>query len=233
MVSSAVTPYNAGITLNMALLPLSSEKLKALPSHWSPKIQELASVCEIEGTALTLRTVLFALRDMPYERPRGGLITAKECITQWRGTCSAKHLAVYELLDSLKLSPKLWLASYPMDFTKPYYSHQLREQANGLMVYDVHNYVTCDLNGRLVTIDITFPAVLGVYGLPVTKSWSGNHDFVLCCVPEVIQEVRSLDEADSIKRQWLRDLNASDAASVRENAIVELMQVALATRPLT
>lgn len=216
----------------MGLLALQSEELRALPFYWLSKIEELTSVCHREGTTLTLRTLLFALRDMPYQRPRGKLNNAEACITQWRGTCSAKHLAVYELLDNLGLSPKFWLANYQIDFTKPYYSDQLRDQADGLKVYDVHNYVTCELNDRVVIIDVTFPVALGIQGFPVTTSWSGDQDFVLCCIPEATQEIQNLGEADYIKRQWLQDLNAGNAASVRENAIVEIMQIALATHSL-
>lgn len=208
--------------------PLSPlrRNLDALPSYWAPRIQLLSSEGSVEGTSLTLRTLLFALRDMPYERPSGGLNNACECITQWRGTCSAKHLAVHELLNSLGFSPRLWLASYQIDFKAPYYSDQLRSHANGLTVYDIHNYITCEINDRSIIVDVTFPAALGAYGLPVTKSWSGDQDFVLCCAPAEVLEIRNIEQAEHIKREWLRALNSGKEAAVRENAILELMLAA-------
>jgi hypothetical protein len=199
------------------------EQLEALPSYWKPRIRLLSSGCDVEGAPLTLRTLLFALRDMPYERPEGQSNDARACISQWRGTCSAKHLAVYELLESLGLSPRLWLASYRIDFERAYYSDLLRSQAKGLVVYDIHNYITCTINDRSTVVDITFPAALGDYGFPVTASWSEGRDFILCCAPDEVQEIRSIDEADHMKRQWLQALNPGDAAIIRERAIQELM----------
>ncbi|MGB3290647.1 MAG: hypothetical protein WBA83_15350 [Burkholderiaceae bacterium] len=183
----------------------------------------LSSACDLEGTALTLRTLLFALRDMPYERPEGGSNDARACVSQWRGTCSAKHLAAYELLEALGLSPRLWLASYRIDFAKPYYSDQLRSKAQGLVVHDIHNYITCAINGRSTIVDITFPAALGGQGFPVTTSWSEGQDFVLCCTPEEVREIRNIDESDHTKRQWLQTLNPGATAMVREAAIRELI----------
>lgn len=121
------------------------------------------------------------------------------------------------------LSPRLWLASYRINFERAYYSDLLRSQAKGLVVYDIHNYITCTINGRSTVVDITFPAALGDYGFPVTASWSEGRDFILCCAPDEVQEIRSIDEADHMKRQWLQALNPGDAAIIRERAIQELM----------
>lgn len=208
--------------------PLTSlrGRLATLPSYWKPALEQLAAKCEKEGLTLSLRTLLFSMRDMPYDRPVGDTNGARECITQWRGTCSAKHLAAYELLDTLALSPKLWLACYQLDFTKPYYSDELRIRAKNQQVYDVHNYLTCEVNGRTKIIDITFPSTLGIYGLPVTESWTGKENFVLCCDPEKIRQVGRIEEADHVKREWLRTLNSRETLVLREDAIHELMQVA-------
>lgn len=207
----------------LRLLAHSSDEL---PCYWRSRLEQLSLECEKEGTELTLKRLLFALRDMPYDRPAGRTNDARECITQWRGTCSAKHLAAYELLHSLALRPQLWLASYQLDFSSPYYSDVIRKLAAGHKVYDVHNYVTCNLNYRPTVIDITFPVSLGAYGLPVTETWTGNEDFVLCCTPKEVRKVQQINDAETMKRGWLKSLNTSKALALRELAIHELMEVA-------
>jgi len=208
------------------LAPLSWQ-LVSLPSYWRPFLERLSSKCEEEEAVLSLRTLLFAIRDMPYVRPIGGKNGAQECIVQWRGTCSAKHFAAYELLDALALSPKLWLACYQLDFSKPYYSESLRILAENKRVYDVHNYLTCEIAGHTRVIDITFPAILGVHGLPVTGSWSGMEDFVLCCDPEETLCVKRIEDADREKRNWLSALNSDETQALRDQAICELMRIAM------
>lgn len=201
------------------------DRLALLPSYWQPVLNRLSLECRENGSFLTLPKLLLTIRDMPYRRPMGKAPGAKECVTQWRGTCSTKHLAVYELLDTLSLDPRMWLACYRLDFMRPYYSEQLRGQAGETPVYDVHNYLTCALSGKSLIIDVTFPEVLGCYGLPVTHSWTGNDDFVLCCAPEAEREVNVAD-ADRAKREWLATLNSDEALRLRELAIQELMKVA-------
>ena len=203
------------------------DRLSALPSYWHTPVERLQAECLAEGSVLSLKKLLFAVRDMPYERPGASADAAQACIAEWRGTCSAKHLAVYIALESLGLRPEMWLASYQIDFNQPYYSDVIRSRAAGLGVYDVHNYLTCQLSKRPVIIDITFPAALGEQGFPVTRSWTGNEDFVLCCVPEQIRQITAIENADYIKREWLQALNSDKKAlALREQAIQELMKAA-------
>ena len=65
---------------------------------------------------------------MPYERPEGDN-SVRNCITQWRDTCSAKHLAAHELLTAMDLSPTFWMANYQLDFNLPFFSDTLRALA--------------------------------------------------------------------------------------------------------
>ncbi len=201
-------------------------RLSSLPVYWRPFLKRLTAECKTDGTALSLRTLLFAMRDMPYGRPIDRGDKVRDCITQWRGTCSAKHFAAYELLEALGHSPKLWLACYQLDFSNPYYSDALRIQAKNQKVYDVHNFLTCQLNGTTRIIDITFPVSLGSIGLPVTEQWTGNENFVLCCDCEETRQIKRIEDADDKKQAWLRELNTHEALVLRETAIQELMQIA-------
>ena len=199
-----------------------------LPSYWQPVLRRLKSDDTRNGSDWTLAQLLFAIRDMPYERPVGQSVGARECVTQWCGTCSAKHLAAYELLDTLGLSPTIWLACYRMDFDRPYYSGRLRQHVGALTIYDVHNFLTCELHGKRCVIDVTFPVRLGKLGFPVTHDWSEGQDFVLCCEPEERREMRVVADTDRLKREWLHTLNPGEASPLREQAIGELMFAAKA-----
>ncbi|MCC2597282.1 hypothetical protein LKR43_13135 [Pusillimonas sp. MFBS29] len=169
----------------------------------------------------SLRSVLLSLRDMPYARPSRGN-TVRDCITEWTGTCSAKHMAAHEWLTLMGHAPQFWMACYIMDFKRPYYSDQLRTAASAYRVYDVHNFVTCDLGHGEITIDITFPAPLGRHGFPITQDWEGNNNFTLCCDPLERIALHDLNSADQHKRSWLQSLNTSKALRLREAAILEM-----------
>lgn len=198
-----------------------------LPEHWRKQLPRIAGTPP-EGTGgayPSLNQVLLALRDMPYARPRAGN-TAQACVAEWTGTCSAKHLAAHEWLRLMGYQPRLWMASYRMDFGEPYFSDRLRAQATNTPVIDVHNFLTCDLGGGEIVIDITFPAHLARRGFPVTQAWDGKSSFTLCCSPLERIALDSVETADRQKRVWLRALNSDVALSVREAAIVELMQQA-------
>lgn len=198
----------------------------AFPAYWKTPLQGLRMDISVAGNdGITIRDLLFWLRDMPYARPKPAN-TVAACITQRRGTCSAKHLAAHELLTLLGLQPRLWMASYRLDFQRPYYSQSLKDDSDGIAVYDVHNYLTCDLGNGPLKIDITFPAYLAERGFPVTKDWNGHEDFVLCCTPEESVSLEVDSDPDGRKRDWLNTLNTRRAQALRERAIQEMMDVA-------
>lgn len=143
--------------------------LRHLPDYWRDHFLDIASrPCKDSSESLSLRNVLLSLRDMPYARPSGGN-TVRDCITEWTGTCSAKHMAVHEWLTLMGYAPQFWMACYIMDFSRPYFSDQLRAAASGCPVHDVHNFVTCDLGQGEITIDITFPEHLSHHASRLPK----------------------------------------------------------------
>lgn len=129
----------------------------------------------------TLKELLFAIRDLPYRRPIQDN-TWMSCLNEGCGTCSSKHKSVYELLNILGYHPKFWQASYQVDFNKAYFSDSLKAMSKGMKVFDVHNYISCDLgNNRETIIDITFPVWMREYGFPVTCEWNDGKDFLWGC----------------------------------------------------
>src|SRR5690606_8701395 len=203
-------------TISAQTIPLSS-----LPAHWATRMHKQWPTEKNTFIHCSIRDLLFWLRDMPYERPEGDN-SVRNCITQWRGTCSAKHLAAHELLTAMDLSPTFWMANYQLDFSLPFFSDTLRALAMDQVVYDVHNFLTCDFGNGPITIDITFPQNLTALGLPVTATWNGTEHFKLCCTPEQSIEVNVEDQPNEQKNRWLNALNRPTARNVREKAILDI-----------
>ncbi|WP_298014535.1 hypothetical protein [uncultured Castellaniella sp.] len=209
----------------------ASNPMENIPDYWRDHFREMEKLTKKGADEhLALRHVLLSLRDMPYARPVQGN-TVRGCITEWTGTCSAKHMAAHEWLTLLGYHPIFWMACYAIDFKQPYFSDQLRAVAKGIEVYDVHNFLTCDLGHGEIIIDITFPAYLGRYGFPVTIDWNGTDDFTLCCNPQNRIALDSIDTADQRKRCWLRSLNTDETYQIREAAIQEMSRYAGHERP--
>ncbi|MFT0544904.1 hypothetical protein ACMHYO_00920 [Allopusillimonas ginsengisoli] len=203
-----------------------AQLIEKLPHHWQAHFLKTATENPKESEQrLSLPHVLLSLRDMPYARP-SGKNTAEACISQWRGTCSAKHLAAHEWLCLMGYQPQLWMASYIIDFNQPYFSDDLRQKTAGFPVYDVHNFLTCDLGHGEIVIDITFPLRLRRHGFPVTEKWDGRSNFTLCCSPLERIALKADESADEHKRLWLNTLNSDETLLLREAAIQEMMQTA-------
>lgn len=192
--------------------------LNVLPTYWqNTLIKHLQN-----SSQYTLKEILFTLRDMPYQRPLGGN-TVNNCLIEWCGTCSGKHKVAYELLKILGYEVNFWMASYQLDFHKKIFSNKLRSLAKDSIVYDIHNFLTCNLSHHPIIIDITFPERLSIFGFPVTKEWNGINNFQLCCVPEKKVIINNLENADLEKKIWLRNLNTEYGLYIREAAIKEMM----------
>ncbi|MDO5679727.1 MAG: hypothetical protein Q4G54_05320 [Pelistega sp.] len=207
-------------------MPLKSPLVNVhhLPDYWQKALFKapLSQLIARDGT-IPLKAILVAIRDMPYHRPQQGN-NAQACLAEWCGTCSAKHLAVHDLLTHLGYQAELWMASYLMRFDKPYFSDALKGRAKKILVYDVHNYLKCTIANKEIIIDVTFPIALAKYGFPVTPSWDGHNNFVLCCQAIEAIKLNADLTANDKKRQWLQELNSAEAIEIRESAIIEMAQ---------
>lgn len=81
------------------------------------------------------------LRAIPYGRPSER--TAAGMLREGRGTCSTKHLHLYEQLRSR------------LPETDPRIVHRVYTVQPERIV-DVHRYVTAVIDGRRITLDCTF-----------------------------------------------------------------------------
>lgn len=193
-------------------------RIDRLDGPWRDAAADIAGACAALGMAFTLRAILLCLRDMPYRRPMREN-SAAAALAEWRGTCSAKHLAVHDLLSRLGLAPRLWMARYLVRPAFPACDAALRRALAETAVHDIHNYITCDLGGGEVLIDVTFPLALERHGFAVTRDWNGKGDFTLACVPAERREIASPAAAEGEKRAWLASVNPGLAGELRERVI--------------
>ena len=98
------------------------------------------------------------LRALPYGRPSDRTVAGM--LREGRGTCSTKHLHLYQQLRDR------FAGSDPRIVHRVYTA-----QPQG--VVDVHRYVTAVIGGRRIELDVTFPG----------DPWDGRSPMPLACGP--------------------------------------------------
>ena len=122
----------------------------------------------------SLAEVVEAVRSMPYGRPMER--SAQGALAEWRGTCSTKHALLAAVLAEHwpHTEPQLVHRVYrctPEDAARsfgPTAAAAVPEEG----LWDVHRYLTIELNGNRVVIDITFPSGPG---------WDGASSMPVAC----------------------------------------------------
>lgn len=118
--------------------------------------------------------VVEAVRLMPYGRPAER--SAHGALTEWRGTCSTKHALLAAVLAEQWpcLKPQLVHRVYrctPEDAARsfgPDVAATVPEEG----LWDVHRYLTVELDRGRVVIDVTFPS---------GPSWDGASSMPIAC----------------------------------------------------
>jgi len=107
----------------------------------------------------TLREVVLAISAIPYGRPSD--LSAAGVVSEWRGTCSTKHLLLLALVYRKWASLDAALVHRVYTLTK---SEAAETWGPGVAacvpdegLVDVHTYMTVTISGRPATIDVTFP----------------------------------------------------------------------------
>jgi hypothetical protein len=122
------------------------------------------------------------------------------------------------------------MACFRIDPGFPVQDAQLRSELGALAVYDVHNYLTCDLGSGEIILDVTFPRALKCHGFIVTEDWDGTSSFTLACTPDRVEDI-SVETAMEHKSAWLRELNIGPAMQLRERVILEFGRIMASLGP--
>lgn len=120
----------------------------------------------------SLARVFERVRDIPY-----GVIGTRDpeqVYLKNTGTCSGKHFLFFELAAALGFEVKHFMCSHSFrDFPvklPPHLSKMLEEKD----ILDYHNFVKVRVDGRRLTVDLTWDLPLKKYGFPVNENLDGK-----------------------------------------------------------
>jgi hypothetical protein len=122
----------------------------------------------------SLAEVVEAVHSMPYGRPTER--SAAGALADWRGTCSTKHALLAAVLAEHwpRTQPQVVHRVYrctPEDAARSFGpAAAAAVPAEGL--WDVHRYLTIELNGNRVVLDVTFPS---------GRAWDGASSMPVAC----------------------------------------------------
>lgn len=138
----------------------------------------LTSLIQRAGLAenASVPEVVDAVRRMPYGRPTQR--SARGALTEWRGTCSTKHALLAAVLAEQwpHLKPQLIHRVYrcmPGDAARSF-GPDVAATVSAEGLWDVHRYLTVELDGDRIAIDVTFPS---------GQRWDGTSSMPIACGP--------------------------------------------------
>ena len=121
----------------------------------------------------SLRDIVEAVRAIPYGRPSERSVAGM--LREGRGTCSAKHVYLRELLAERfpQTEPRLVHRVYRVDreAARARFGHEAAGAVPAAGLVDVHRYLTAVVGGRRIPIDATFPG----------EPWDGRSPMPLAC----------------------------------------------------
>jgi hypothetical protein len=118
--------------------------------------------------------VVEVLRSLPYGRPQPR--TEEGVVSQWKGTCSTKHMLLFRCLRELvpRSNPRLIHRVYRVtaEAAEKTFGTGAAQAVPPEGLIDVHTYLVAALDGRDVVLDVTFPGAEwdGVSNMPVAAA---------------------------------------------------------------
>ncbi len=121
----------------------------------------------------SLREIVESVRAIPYGRPSERSVAGM--LREGRGTCSAKHLYLLEVLAARfpETEPRVVHRVYRIDrdAARARFGPAVAGAVPDSGVVDVHRYLTAVVAGRRIPIDATFPG----------EPWDGRSPMPLAC----------------------------------------------------
>ena len=168
-----------------------------------------------------------AVRRMTYAST--GSRDPADLVRDGRGACTAKHLLLAQLLESLGVACRVRCIAGHFGRGLPEAAdmpEDLRAMIRDGGVPDVHNIVVAELDGRDVKLDATWHDAMIPVGFPVNDGWDGTGDTKLAVEGEL------LDDASPnvllFKAERIAALPPADQA--RRHRFLELITQYSATR---
>lgn len=102
-----------------------------------------------------MREIVEAVHSIPHGRPRER--TAAGVVENWRGTCSTKGLLVRSVLPGLEVRFVHRVFRLTPEAASPWLGADVARVVPPEGLIDVHTYMTANVGGRRVVLDLTFP----------------------------------------------------------------------------
>ena len=179
------------------------------------------------GEALSPVAAFHAVRRLTYAST--GSRDPRDLVREGRGACTAKHLLLAQLLDSLGVPCRVRCVAGDFGRGLPEAADmpvELRTMIRDGGVPDVHNIVVADLDGRPVKLDATWHDAMIPVGFPVNDGWDGSGDTVLAVEGELLDH----GETDVLAFKADRIAALSTADQARRRRFLELITQYSATR---
>lgn len=126
--------------------------------------------------------VLFEkVRDIPYGEI--GSRDPEEVYRNNKGTCSGKHELLKELYHELGINTKDFIAIHRFRDLNVDFPSNIKEILDRSDIIDPHNFFKILVDGKWLTIDITWDKPLAIAGFPVNENWNGKSDMEICVIP--------------------------------------------------
>ncbi|MDB5937221.1 MAG: hypothetical protein JWQ01_4565 [Massilia sp.] len=182
--------------------------------------------CVAHAQPFGLCELLFCIRDIPYGRPASPRDPIS-VLTDWRGTCSGKHLLAQASLAAMGLHSTLYCLPYRLDDALDTLPREVVSEYAGHGLWDVHNYLEVNAAQGAIKVDVTWSRKLSTFGFPTTLAWDGIEDFRIAAPPGEAISVPNDADLATIKDQLLARLNPPSARALRERYIEALSAFAL------
>lgn len=135
-----------------------------------------------------------------------------EVIRNNAGTCSGKHVLLKKLYKYLGIEVGELIAVHrfsTLSLKIPFY---LQDYLKKNPFIDYHNFIKINHNNRWIIVDATWDKSLEKIGFPISKTWDGLSNTVVCVNPIDIIEVENSIE---YKKDLLKKMNLKEFESRR------------------
>lgn len=120
----------------------------------------------------SLEKIFEKVRDIPY-----GVIGTRDPEQVYLrniGTCSGKHFLFFELAAALGFNVRHFVCSHSFRRSQVKLPPHLLKMLDEKDIIDYHNFVKVLVNGRWMTVDVTWDLPLKKYGFPVNENLDGK-----------------------------------------------------------
>ncbi len=127
-------------------------------------------------------TLFEKVRDIPYGDI--GSRNPLDVYKQNRGTCSGKHELLKALYKELGIPVKDFIIMHRFKELPILFPINIQKILNTTDIIDPHNFIKIEIDGKWITVDVTWDKNLKKLGFPINENWDGKTNLNISVVPE-------------------------------------------------